>query len=248
MDPTFIIIVGAAFVIAGFVKGSVGFGMPAMAIAVLGTVLGVREAIPLVAVPAILFNVFQAEIDAGLVPLIRRFWGLLLGVSVGIWSGTHFMAGFDPRLLSGILGVMLGTYAIISLRKVRFDLPQRSEAMLSPVVGGASGLFAGMTGTILVPLVLYLQAIRLTSDAFVRTMGLVLLVASVFWITALIQTGVLNMQNGLVSLGAMLPTAIGFAIGGWCRRRMSQERFRTWLMIGLIVMALNLLRKAVLPP
>ena len=236
-----------AFMVAGFVKGTVGFGMPATAIALLGTLLGVREAIPLVVIPAVLFNVFQAEIGPSLLPLIRRFWTLLVTIAIGIWTGTHFLAVVDAKMLSTVLGLLLALYAILSLMKVRIHVPPSSEPYLSPAVGGISGVLAGMTGTIMVPFIFYMQALNLGRDEFVRAIGMTLLVASTFWVAALYKTNILTLDGSILSLAAMIPTGAGFAAGLWFRHRLPQERFRMWVMIALLATAVNLLRQGLFP-
>lgn len=243
MDSTVITAVVMSFMIAGFVKGTVGFGMPATAIALLSTFLGVREAIPLVVIPAVLFNIFQAEIGPSLLPMIRRFWSLLLFLAIGIWIGTHFINFVDASILSSILGLMLALYVILSLMKFKIHIQPSSEPYFSPVVGGVSGVVAGMTGTILVPFIFYMQALNLGRDEFVRAVGLSLFIASTFWIAALYKTGILTFDDSILSLAAMIPTGFGFAIGLWCRHRLPQERFRIWVLIALLLTAMNLLRK-----
>ena len=74
-DSSFIIAVAAfAFVLAGFVKGVLGQGLPTVAIGVLSLVMSPGEGAALVVIPALLTNIFQGWCGPSLMPLIRRLW------------------------------------------------------------------------------------------------------------------------------------------------------------------------------
>ena len=45
---------------AGCVKGVIGLGLPLTSIAILGTVMDLRQAIPYIVVPILVTNAFQA--------------------------------------------------------------------------------------------------------------------------------------------------------------------------------------------
>ena len=47
-------------VAAGCVKGVIGLGLPLTSIAILGTVMDLRQAIPYIVVPILVTNAFQA--------------------------------------------------------------------------------------------------------------------------------------------------------------------------------------------
>jgi uncharacterized membrane protein YfcA len=247
MDIELIGIVFLTFVLSGGVKGAVGFGMPTVAVALLGTTLGVREAIPLVSLPALIANIWQIDFGKGLLPLLQRFWSLNLTIAVGIWLGTAFMTSVDANWLSTGLGAVLVLYAILAMTALRLQVSRAAEPYLSPVMGLVSGIVAGLSGSIIVPLVFYLQALELDRDAFVRVVSVALLVASGFWSAALVSEGLLTWHHALISLAALIPASLGQWGGSWLRRRTDQERFRTWIFIALLLMGLNLLRKGLSP-
>jgi uncharacterized membrane protein YfcA len=59
MDLSLLTIIIIAFLIAGTIKGAIGVGLPTTAIAILGTGIGLREAIPLLIVPSLVANIWQ---------------------------------------------------------------------------------------------------------------------------------------------------------------------------------------------
>ena len=94
LDSSFLIAVAAiAFVLAGFVKGVLGQGLPTIAVGLLSLIMSPGEAIALVVVPALLTNIWQARFGPSLVPLIRRLWPTLLASFIGAFVAT---AGTGP--------------------------------------------------------------------------------------------------------------------------------------------------------
>ena len=60
MEITIFVTVFIAMVAAGCVKGVIGLGLPLTSIAILGTVMDLRQAIPYIVVPILVTNAFQA--------------------------------------------------------------------------------------------------------------------------------------------------------------------------------------------
>src|SRR5262245_28065033 len=74
------------FVVAGFVKGVIGLGLPTVAMGLLAVVMTPAQAAALLVAPSLLTNVWQA-MGPELAPLTRRLWPMLLGICVGVWAG-----------------------------------------------------------------------------------------------------------------------------------------------------------------
>src|SRR3954470_12843291 len=93
-DSSFILaIAGFAFVLAGFVKGVLGQGLPTVAIGVLSLIMSPGEAAALVVIPALLTNIWQGWFGPSLMPLIRRLWPTLLASFVGTFVATALGLG-----------------------------------------------------------------------------------------------------------------------------------------------------------
>ena len=55
-----IIYVGFVYILAGFVKGVVGLGLPTISLALLAAVLGLKEAMVILLIPSLITNLVQA--------------------------------------------------------------------------------------------------------------------------------------------------------------------------------------------
>ena len=241
-------IVVASFLLAGLVKGLVGLGLPTIALALLATQLDLKEAIPLVLVPSLATNVWQAFSGGALKALGRRLWPLLLPACLTIWFGAGLLAQWDAGLLSGLFGLLLATYALISVTGLQAPEPGAKERWLSPMVGVVNGLITGLTGSFIFPSVLYLQALALPRDQLVQAMGLTFLVSTLAMAVALSGHALLPAEAGLLSLLALLPALAGMAVGQSLRRKLPEARFRKLFFIALILLGGYLAWAAFLAP
>ena len=246
MDPTTASIVAAAFLVSGVVKGAVGIGQVTTAVAILTTALGLREAIPLLIVPTLVANVWQLRRGSGLGALFKRFWILNAVACFGVWLGTMILFAIDPVALTAVLGTIVCLYVAFNLTRWTIRMKGSHERWMSPVTGLVSGLLTGTTGSLHLLLVVYFQALGLDKDRFVQACGLTFLIGTVIWAAALTERGALDATAATVSALVLIPTLLGMAAGSWLRAKISEALFRRWVWIGMIVLGLNLVRKALM--
>jgi hypothetical protein len=172
MDLYVIAVVAVAFVLGGLVKGVVGMGLPTVALAVLGSAFGLHEALPLLVVPTFVTNVWQALFGGHLRAILQRFWPVLAGSVAGVVPGTWILFAVSAPTMNAALGVVLMVYALLGLVRLRVTIAPGAEPAVGPIVGLSSGLILGAAGTLVVPVGLYFEALKLEKDAFIQAMGL----------------------------------------------------------------------------
>ena len=96
--------IAGAFLLAGFVKGVIGLGLPTVSIGLLGLLLTPAQAAAILVVPSLVTNVWQAWPAAVLLALARRLWPMLAGICVGTFIGAVLLPHDD----SGRATVWLG--------------------------------------------------------------------------------------------------------------------------------------------
>ena len=237
-----IAIIAVTFVLAGLVKGVVGFGLPTVALAILTATIGLKEAMVLMLVPTFVTNVWQGVAPGGLGAVLRRFWPLLAAGAIGTMAAAGVLARADAVLLSGLLGVLLCLYAAISMAAPRLPPPGRGERWLSPAVGATSGVLTGLTGTFVIPSVLYFQALAMERELMIQTMGVWFLVATASLGVALGAQGLMPAGLAALSAAALVPALAGMWLGQRIRRNLSEARFRrvffsTLLLLGAYIAA-----------
>src|SRR5258708_29315279 len=125
-DP-FIVPIAAVFLLAGFIKGVLGLGLPTVAMGLLAVTMQPSRALAIVIVPAIITNIWQTFGGPYFRDIVRRLWPLMAGTVVGIWCGAGLMTGPYARYGSIILGLLLVVYAITGLSKISFRVARSNE-------------------------------------------------------------------------------------------------------------------------
>jgi uncharacterized membrane protein YfcA len=93
--------------------------------------------------------------------------------------GSLVLVEVDVSLLSALLGLLLVVYSALSLSRPTIAIPRAWESWAGPVLGTVNGILTGMTGSFVVPGVLYLQAIGLPRDMLIQAMGMLFTVSTV---------------------------------------------------------------------
>ena len=224
------------FLLAGLVKGVIGLGLPSIAIALLALLMPPAQAAAIMIFPSLVTNVWQMFTGPYLVALMRRLWTLVAASAVGIWLGGGILTSANSRIAALGLGVALVVYAAIGLSAVKFTVPRRHEWWLNPIVGFATGLIAGGTGVFVIPAGPYFQAIGLRKDELVQMLGFSFTVSTIVLALVLWRDGAMQLGNATGSMLAVLPALAGLVIGQRIRGLASEETFRRWFFIALLVL------------
>lgn len=235
-SPENITIVIAVLLLAGFVKGVVGLGLPTVSLGLLTAVFGLKAAIALMLVPSFATNLVQGLVGGELGQIMRRLWLLLVVACIAIWLSSGLLAGADTAILSAVLGLSLCLYSGLSLTRPQVQAPSDKERWLSPLVGAINGGLTGLTGSFVVPGVLYLQALGFQRDVFIQAMGVLFTVSTVALAGSMSGRGLLTADLGLLSMVGLIPAFAGMYIGQKVRKRLSEERFRQIFFISVGVL------------
>ncbi|HSF95440.1 MAG TPA: sulfite exporter TauE/SafE family protein [Thermohalobaculum sp.] len=245
-DPQIVAMVVATFLLAGFIKGVIGMGLPVVALAFLGSTLGVREALTIMLIPGLATNTYQALAGPAFGTLLRRLWSFLAAAALGIWFGVGVLAGAKSETMVLLLGVTLCTYCAVTMLRAKLPPPGKREPWMSPLMGGMGGVMFGMTGIMIVPGILYLQTLGLNRHMFVQALGITFVSITLALGTSLLGRSLLTQDLVLMSLTALVPTALGLVLGQRYRHHISEERFRRIFLIALLVIGLDMLRRTLL--
>lgn len=238
--PTILLATAGAFLLAGFVKGVIGLGLPTVAIGLLGLVMTPAQAAAILVVPALIGNVWQCAVGGALLAVTRRLWGLLVGVCLGIFIGATWLAGSGAQETLW-LGIALSAYAVLGLSNVHFTVPPRAETWLGLVTGTVTGIIAAGTGVFVIPAVPYLHALRFDRNALVQALGVFFTVSTVALAGALAHAGEMNTSIAVPSLVALATSLGGMIFGQVVRGRVKATTFRLCFFIGLLVLGAHLI-------
>jgi uncharacterized membrane protein YfcA len=238
VSASLIVFAFGAYLVAGFVKGAIGLGLPSIAIGLMALAMPPAQAAALLIFPSFVTNVWQMLAGPYLATLLRRFWLLLLGSVLGVWLGGGVLTSENSRIAAFGLGVALICYGVIGLTGVQFTVRRDWEKWLGLPVGFSTGLVAGATGVFVLPAGMYFQALGLNKDELVQMLGLSFTVSTVALAAILLRDGVLELGNLTGSLLAVLPALLGMVLGQRLRHSASPATFKTLFFSGMLLLGL----------
>ncbi len=235
------LIVAGIFLLGGFVKGVVGFGLPTITLGLLALTRPLPEAMALAVAPTLATNIWQGLAGGQLRATVSRLRGFLLFSGLGTLAATGLLARSDARLLAGLLGLLIMASALLALLGPRWPQPAPPrERLLSPVMGLLAGIANGLTGSYMMPSAPWLAAIRLPPDQFVQAFGLGATIATASLALGLASQGMITAELGLGGVAVLAPTFLGLWLGRLVRARLAENWFRQVVQAFLLVIGLQL--------
>lgn len=237
----------AILLLAGCIKGMVGFAMPMVAISGLSTVLPPDWALAGLILPTLVTNGMQVlSRGAGAaMGSIRRFRFFLIAGFVCLVFSAQLVPRVEASTFLLLIAVPVAVFAAMQLLGLRFSVPRQSPA-LDAAVGSVAGFVGGMSGVWGPPTVTYLTALDTPKNDQMRIQGVIYGLGAVALVGAHLTSGILRAETIVFSLTLIAPAAIGMWLGGLIQDRIDQAMFRRVTLLVLLVAGLNLLRRALL--
>ncbi len=245
-NPSLLIVLTLSLVAAGTVKGTIGVGMPVVALPLLSAFVEVRAAVALLSLPLVLSNIPQALENGAAVARLKRLFPVLLGMVPGVAVGVQLLeAGADPRLASAAAGVALILAAALMLAAPKLRVDPRHAVTAGVAVGFLGGVMGG-AAALPGPLVFaFLMAKGLRGGEFTGEASMFLVVSSLALTVALAGTGGFDWQDAMISAGALVPVALGMYAGQKLRGRIAPEIFKRLVLLAVLASGAELVRRAV---
>ena len=246
MFDSLILFIAAAFLLAGFIKGVLGLGLPTVSMGLLAVTMPPAQALAIVIVPAIVTNICQTFAGPYLRDIVRRLWPLMAGTVIGIWLNAGLLTGPYAPYGTVILGLLLVIYAIVGLSRFSFKVARRDEKWIGGIVGVVTGLISAATGVQVIPSMPFMQAIGMERDELVQALGVFFTTATVALAFNLTTAGLMTAATALPGAVAMAASFAGMFIGQAVRTRMQPDAFRRWFLVAMILLGLYLAGSALI--
>jgi len=243
-SPASIFAVALIFLLAGFVKGVIGMGLPTISMGLLALLMPPAEAAAMLVVPSLLTNLWQMAVGPHLKRLVRRLWPMMLAICLGTWVVAWSGLGLGSAAAAGAatigLGIALAAYGALGLTPLRPGPVGRGESLWAPAVGATTGAITAATGVFVLPSVPYLQALGMEKEELVQALGLSFSVSTLALALGLAGGGRFGGGIALQSLLALAPAVLGMALGQAVLRRVSAATFRRCFFVGTLLLGLHL--------
>ncbi len=244
MEISLLATVTTTFLLAGVIKGVIGLGLPSISLALLTVAIDLPSAMVLLLVPSFITNLWQAVVGGNGRVIVSKIWPFLLLATTTVWVGAIGLNHIHLSGLSTLLGALLIGYSIISLAGYRMSISRVGQVWTGPAFGAANGILTGMTGSFVVPGVMYLQGIGLSRSELIQAMGILFTLSTISLAAALGQNDLLSRDLALTSLIGVLPAVLGMIIGQKIRPGLSEQLFRRVFFIALLCLGLYIVFNA----
>jgi uncharacterized membrane protein YfcA len=241
-DPTIIIIIILAVLAGGLVKGTLGFGMPMVALPIIAFIIPPTTAMILLCAPIFLTNFLQIKFRQGVSSY--RFLPMFLCLIIGLIIGARLILEIDVKTITQIIAVSIIFSALVNCFGIKIkNINKNHENTITSLIGFGSGILGGLSTFYGPPMLAYLVAVDLPKEKFVRTVSTMYFIGSFPLYGSLIYYGFATKEDLIFSLILIIPAFIAQQVGTKIRDKFNQKQFRICILITLIILGFSLLVK-----
>lgn len=234
-------------VVAGAVKGMIGFGYALITTPIFASVIDPTLAVVVLAVPPWMINMFQiGETDTGLA-FIREEWVLMALAVVGSVVGVFFLAEFSTGpIVPFLIGLIIFAYVVFQVAQNFVTIQEAHHPVALSVAGFLEGFLLAVSN--LGPLLpAYFHAFERDVDRYIG--GLSMVLGTIFTVRLVQMTLFTDLMTTYrLWLGCVIAvvTIVGLLVGTYLRRLEVDEEKFNWFVVGLLfVITLNIFRNTI---
>lgn len=233
-----VLLVGT-FLFASIVKGFLGIGLPAAAMAFLTLIMPPAEAIPLLWLSILATNTLQFAHAPDKWEIAREYWLFALAIMVCIFVTSIFIPDYPTGLLTVAIGVAMVLFSLNLLLGIKLRIGPGRRWHLA--FGALSGVLGGISSIWSPTVAMYLVARDVPKDRFIGATGFLFLAGVLPLGAGQVVAGILTGPVLVKSVLALCVVLVGFRIGELLRNRISQALFRKAVLIAFLVLGLRLI-------
>ncbi len=244
-DPIIVIVIILAVMAGGLIKGTIGFGMPMVALPLIAFAVPVTTAMILLCAPIFLTNFLQIKFKKGISSY--RFLPMFLFLVVGLIIGARLILEINLNTITQIIAILIIFAAVINCFgfKINNNINKKYERIITSFIGFGSGILGGLSTVYGPPMLAYLVAVDLPKEKFVRTVSTMYFIGSFPLYGSLIYYGFATKQDLIMSLLLIIPALIAQQIGTKIRDKINQKQFRNCILVTLVFLGIMLFVKTI---
>lgn len=242
--PEHFFYVTAVVALGGFVHGATGFGFALTIMPLLGPVLGMGQAVPLMNMLIILLSAQNLYANRHAV-----LWGeafrLMAAAAPGLALGVLFLRTGDPLLAKRLLGMLLlayGAYALLREFRRSAAQPPVARPFLNAAAGLSAGFFGGACATDGPPVIVYGNTQGWHKERFRGILQAFFLFNAILLSSFNVYQGYFNAASLNLVLLAIPLMIVGSALGHLAAKGIPADRFRQGVLAMIVLLGVNLVR------
>lgn len=243
-EPSIVIIIILAVLAGGLIKGTIGFGMPMVALPLIAFIIPATTAMILLCAPILLTNFLQMKIKEGVSSY--RFLPMIICLIIGLIIGARLILEINLNTITQIIAVSIIFAALVNCIGFKIENINKSkERIITSIIGFGSGILGGLSTFYGPPMLAYLVAADLPKEKFVRTVSTIYFIGSFPLYGSLIYYGFATKLDLMMSLFLIIPAFISQQIGAKIRNKINQKQFRICILVTLIILGISLFIKTI---
>ena len=243
-DPSIVLVIILAVLAGGLVKGTLGFGMPMVALPIIAFIIPPTTAMILLCAPIFLTNFLQIKFKEGVSSY--RFLPMFLSLVVGLIIGARLILEIDINTITQIIAVSIIFAALVNCFGFKINnIKQNYEKIITTIIGFGSGILGGLSTFYGPPMLAYLVAVDLPKEKFVRTVSTMYFIGSFPLYGSLIYYGFATKEDLIFSLILIIPAFMSQQIGAKIRDKINHKQFRNLVLSTLIILGISLFLKTI---
>lgn len=235
MNNTLILL--AAVFLAVFTQSVSGFGVALVAMSILPAILGIQTATPLVALIAVVLEIFLFLRYRSAFKL-QAIWRIILASFAGIPIGLYVLRQADPEIIVKFLGFILIAYAVYGLFQLK--MPELKHPLWAFLVGLISGIIGGAYNTVGPPVIIYGNCRRWPPKEFKSNLQGYFMITSSVIVLGHSISGNLTVDIWKYFLLSAPALILGVIAGVSLDNVINPKLFRKIVLVLLLVMGLGL--------
>lgn len=243
-DPSIVLVIILAVLAGGLVKGTLGFGMPMVALPIIAFIIPPTTAMILLCAPIFLTNFLQIKFKEGVSSY--RFLPMFISLVVGLIIGARLILEININTITQIIAVSIIFAALVNCFGFKINnIKQNYEKIITTIIGFGSGILGGLSTFYGPPMLAYLVAVDLPKEKFVRTVSTMYFIGSFPLYGSLIYYGFATKEDLIFSLILIIPAFISQQIGTKIRDKINHKQFRNLVLFTLIILGISLFLKTI---
>src|SRR6516165_1379791 len=231
-----------SLIVAGFMKETIGIGMPVVALPLLSLFIDIKSAAMLLSMPLIFSNLPQALEGGRTGRCLMQLMPVILGMIPGLLLGVRVLLAPDANVAKIIAGLVLMGVGGVTLLGPKLQLQSRLVLPTGIIFGFFGGILGGITAMPGPLVFIFLLAKGLRGKAFTKEASLYLVVSAGLLAILLTASRQFSWLDVSVSTAAMLPVVLGMYVGQQMRDKIAPETFKKLVLIAVIAGGAELLR------
>lgn len=240
MTTSQLLVVAVASLLGATVKSVTGLGYPVLAIPLIALVLGVEDAVVLVALPNFAANSYLWWESRDVSDQTRDLPRLVGFGVVGAVIGTVALVRLPEEPLLVVLALTVVVFVANFLLRPDVAIDPVTATRWSPAVGTVVGLLQGSIGVSGPVVATWVHGYRLAPRVFVHTVTFIFGVTGAVQILVLAVQGQFTRDRLVAAVVAGIPVALVTPLGVRLRDRLAGAAFERAVLVVLLASAVSL--------